>query len=289
MKDTERLKARLKELEELRREEEKKMQALMEEEMAKRRTMYNKPMRFDGDIIITDPCYIMNKKNDDRFDENGHCNGPSWWDFVTKTTTTQCDDSRGGTYTRYNMPKPEDYPDCRLKVKEDYEDEVAFILGKDRSHPPMFSPTLEAEWKAYRKADDEWNSVPHCDWDRCNCGEDMSALGLKTWLTGDTLYGDWGCTVFDSDTKEKLGEFCADAAMVGVFLLDEVLAYNPDFDYHIERPWTTCLIKDFHGTVELKLTSKKKNRKHKNLNDYDDSVQVVGKGNINFTAGQTGF
>ena len=47
--------------------------------------------------------------------------------------------------------------------------------------------------------------------------------------------------------------------------------------------------KDFDGTVELKLKRKKRNRKYEGLNDYDDSVQVVGKGNINFLAGQTGI
>ena len=86
-----------------------------------------------------------------------------------------------------------------------------------------------------------------------------------------------------------MGELFADTGMVGVFLLDEVLAYNPDFDYHINRPWTTTLIKDFEGTVELKLKRKKRNRKYEGLNDIDDSVQVIGKGNINFLAGQTGI
>ena len=280
--------ARLQALKEEQERLQKEMQEMMESEVNSCRENYNIPVYFKGDIIITDPCYLMNKKNDDRFDEKGQFKSPSWWDYVSKTTTTECDDGKGGTYTRYNMPKPEDYPDCRLKVKEDYEDEVSFILGKDRSHPSMFSPTLEAEWKAYYKAQEEWSSVPHSDWERCGCGEDMSVLGLKTFIVGDTLYGDWSCTAFNSDTEEKIGEFCADAGMVGVFLLDEVLAYNPDFNYHIERPWTTTLIKDFDGTVELKLKRKKKNRKYEGLNDYDDSVQVVGKGNINFLAGQTG-
>ena len=58
-------------------------------------------------------------------------------------------------------------------------------------------------------------------------------------ISVDTLYGDWSCITYNSDTHEKIGEFCADAGMVGVFLLDEVLKYNPDFNYHIDRPWTT--------------------------------------------------
>lgn len=34
---------------------------------------------------------------------------------------------------------------------------------------------------------------------------------------------------------KNIGGFCADAGMVAVFLLDEVLKYNPNFDYHINR------------------------------------------------------
>ena len=103
----------------------------------------------------------------------------------------------------------------------------------------------------------------------------MSVLGLKNYLTGDTIYGDWSCTVFNTDTEKAIGEFCADSGMVGVFLLNEVLAYNPKFDYHTERKWTTTLIKDFYGTVELHME--------------DDAVTVIGRGNINFIAGQTGI
>ena len=238
-------------------------------------------MRFDGDIIITDPCYIINKDNDDRFDENGHCKGPSWWDFISKTTTSEIDDGKGGTWTRYNMPKPEDYPDCREKTLEDCKDDLdktimttEKLLGRI---PKKFSPTLQAEWDAYHKAEAEYNSVYHDDWSRCGCGEDMSVLGLKTWITNDTGYGDWSCHTFNKDTEEPIGEFCADAGMVGVFLLDEVLKYNPHFDYHTERPWTTTLIKDFHGEVEIKTKTD------------GGTVYVEGKGNINFITGQTGL
>lgn len=42
---------------------------------------------------------------------------------------------------------------------------------------------------------------------------------------------------------------------IAVFLLDEVLKYNPDFDYHINREWTTTLIKDFDGEVNYYVDS----------------------------------
>lgn len=73
---------------------------------------------------------------------------------------------------------------------------------------------------------------------------------------------------------EKIGHFCADAGMVAVFLLDEVLKYNPDFDYHINREWTTTLIKDFDGEINYYV---------------DDDAHIIGVGNVNFFTTQTGF
>ena len=133
------------------------------------------------------------------------------------------------------------------------------------------------------------------DWEYCCYGSMMEVFGFTNYLCRDTIYGDWSCTTVNSDTGEKLGEFCADAGLVAVFLLDEVLAYNPDFDYHIERPWTTTLIKDFDGEVEFVV-------KHiegvceedtdwwkKGDKWEDDVVEVVGKGNVNFVGYQTGL
>lgn len=113
------------------------------------------------------------------------------------------------------------------------------------------------------------------DWEKCRYGETMGALGIKNYICRDTIYGDWSCTTYNTKTNEKIGEFCADAGMVAVFLLDEVLKYNPDFDYHTERPWTTTLIKNFDGEVDFEVA--------------DDEVKVVGKGNIDFVGTQTGI
>lgn len=133
------------------------------------------------------------------------------------------------------------------------------------------------------------------DWYKCNYGDNMEILGINTYICRDTIYGDWSCTTFDSDTKECIGEFCADAGMVAVFLLDEVLKYNPDFDYHIKRPWTTTFIKDFDGEVNFKVihTEGKYEEDTEYWNKGDkwenDEVHVIGKGNINFVGRQTGL
>ena len=140
------------------------------------------------------------------------------------------------------------------------------------------------------------------DWDKYRYGEDMSDLGIKHYIVRDTLYGDWSCTTFDSNTKQPIGEFCADAGMVGVFLLDEVLKYNPDFDYHINRPWTTTLIRNFKGAVSFQVVHyvgvyEDLNKFHKKGDSFeDDEVQVIGHGidtqtgkQISFIGKQTGF
>lgn len=114
------------------------------------------------------------------------------------------------------------------------------------------------------------------DWDNCNYGDNMEVLGFSpTHLVASTIYGDWSCTTFNTDTEEPIGEFCADAGLVGVFLLDDVLKYNPEFNYHTERNWTTSLIEDFDGDVEIVVDG--------------ENVHVVGTGNVNFKTFQTGF
>lgn len=187
--------------------------------------MYNTKMRFDGDIIITDPCYIIKERDGST--------APKWEDFL-------------GTTKYEGMNRKE------LEA-------VGFFENYNR----------------YEAAKEEWAKTHPDDWDRCMCGYDMSVLGLKTYLTDSTVYGDWSCTTFNTDTEQPIGEFCADSGQVGVFLLEEVLAYNPDFNYHTERTWTTTLIKDFHGEIELQIE--------------DGEVTVVGTGNINFVGRQTGL
>jgi len=126
------------------------------------------------------------------------------------------------------------------------------------------------------------------DWELSGYGENMEKLGIKTYLTRNTIYGDWSCTTFNSDTHEPIGQFCADAGLVSVFLLDEVLKYNPDFDYHLNRHWTTTLIKDFDGEIKINIVGVE----YKNEEGYienNEEVRVIGKGNINFYTTQTGF
>lgn len=229
-------------------------------------------MRFKGDIIITDPCYICKEKEE------------------------------VGKYPRakdyFSHSKKKDYPDYRKMSDEEIK-----ALEEDTGFPEEFllgewihkSEQYEEENKRYEAAIQEYRKNNVDDWELCNCGEDMEELGIKNYICRDTLYGDWSCTTYNSDTNEKIGNFCADDGMVGVFLLDEVLKYNPDFDYHVERPWTTTLIKDFDGEIDFEIIHTEgvyeddTEFHSKGERWEDDSVSVVGKGNINFKTVPTGF
>ena len=78
------------------------------------------------------------------------------------------------------------------------------------------------------------------------------------------------------DLKEYIGECGVDSGTFGVFLLDEVLKYNPSFDYHLNKPWTTTLIKDFEGDIKYYI-------------DLEGQAHILGSGNTNFCTIQTGF
>lgn len=121
------------------------------------------------------------------------------------------------------------------------------------------------------------------DWEKCGYGSEMENLGITHYMTRDTIYGDWSCSVYNMNTRRKIGEFCADAGLVSVFLLDEVLKYNPQFDYHINRKWTTALIKNFKGTVQFVVEEEPYEYDGEQYVDY--CVRVVGHG-INKRSGK---
>lgn len=199
-------------------------------------------MKFKGDIIITDPCYI--------FPEGGR------WK-VKLTDFIDDPNIASKPFTEFTAEENEAY--------EKYK-KVQRIM--DEKYP------------------DYWRNGSIDIFD----GTGMDKFGFSNYIWDDTLYGDWSCSTFElknpignrmphqlthSDIKGNIGSFCADAGMVAVFLLDEVLQFNPDFDYHITKNWTTTLIKDFDGEVEYVVD--------------DDEAFIVGSGSHNFITRQSGF
>lgn len=75
----------------------------------------------------------------------------------------------------------------------------------------------------------------------------------------------------------EIGNFCADAGMVCVVYLDEVLKVNPGFkEWAEEHTWCATIIENFYGEVDYEV-------------DEDMDAHIVGRGNIDFYTTQTGL
>ena len=174
-----------------------------------------------------------------------------------------------------------------------YPNEKDFGLPASIISKP-FKDYSTPEELAYKAALDYYfrESRKYDDWDKCDYGHNMEALGINTYFTEDTLCGDWNCTTYkitedpykvinnfiDASEKgedygvdcSKLGNFCADSGLVSVFLLNEIRKYNPSIDKWIENhDWCVTTILDFDGEANYYV-------------DKQGSAHIVGVGNINF-------
>lgn len=256
-------------------------------------------MYFKGDIVITDPCYLMNEDNNNK----DYDTMPNWWDYVSLVKSSV---KNGLTF--FDMPMVTDYPDaikitaysylvapylpesCDPNSIPDSVADIALSLFAIKYHTqrvhdnPLarwYSPTLDRELEVYHKATNDWHETHADDWERCACGDNMSALGFSNYIVSNTEYGDWSCTTIDADTKEILGHFCADAGLVGVFLLDEILKYNPKYDIDDDsKRGCATIIRNFNGDINVVSNE---------VSEDDIQVSVIGEGNVNFYTIQTGF
>lgn len=82
--------------------------------------------------------------------------------------------------------------------------------------------------------------------------------------------------IINSDTRENIGEFVPRYGELGVFMLDEILKFNPDFKYFADNNINCAIIKDFTGTITIK----------KDVFEFEgskhDGFKIIGKGNTNF-------
>ena len=211
-------------------------------------------MRFDGDIIITDPCYIFSGEELNKKFWELYNNAPTYGKVVDQNRI----DLMQHDIDRYKSL----LKNKRFEFNDIFEDEIKRLKSEiKRLHKPEYF------------INDGQDCQPTYNF--------LSELGFTSCFCGSTIYGDWSCSVFNMDTKEKIGTFCADGAMYGVFLLEEILRVVPKFDYHITNAWTTAWIKDFHGDIDASILEEG--------DPPEKEVKIVGKGNINFVGEQTGF
>lgn len=185
-------------------------------------------MEFKGDIIITDPCYLIRDEH--------------WGSDIS-------------------------YSGDRLE---------AFGFTKY-----IWEDTLYGDWSCtvYKGTEESTKSMRKI----------WTDLYIKAWSVQNSVLADpsqfeelegnylKSLAKFREDHKSSiLGTFCADAGLVGVFYVDEVLAYNPALKESLNdsKSWFT-VIKGFDGNVE-------------SLTD-GEIRHLVGTGNINFYTEQSGL
>ena len=105
------------------------------------------------------------------------------------------------------------------------------------------------------------------DWQLTHEGKDLSAVGIKLSLSGETRYGNGICNVIDESNGDILGTFASKAGMCCVAAQLDIQSYNPAALKDTDRHCFT-LIKDFTGTVSFA--------------DDGRALQITGNGNINF-------
>lgn len=132
------------------------------------------------------------------------------------------------------------------------------------------------------------------DWQETNYGSNLEAVGIKTYVTNDTIYGDWSCTVYDKN-KLIVGEFCADAGLVSIISLDEANVYNKaDVDDLLKKDWCATVIKDFKGTGQVVVREIEYEYEGKKETDYEAYVELIGIDkntgeHVRFFSAQTGL
>lgn len=209
-------------------------------------------------------------------------NGPLCVENKTIVITDPCYIMKNRDET--NRPKWDDY--FSHKNMRDYPD-----YNKEKDTSKQFKKDHEKYDKAYKK----WDEENPEDWERCDYGDNMEILGINNYLCASTIYGDWSCYTFDEDTGKTIGEFCADAGLVCVCLLDEILAYNPEFsNWAKEHEWCATIIENFTGEVWIRVDEDIETTQEESPEDeicYNENyvVYVEGIGNINFKTTQTGF
>lgn len=225
-------------------------------------------MKFRGTIVITDPCYIMKKYEDERPKFS------TWGGLENVTPNTQFKD-----FTTEEVIAYKEYEKALKEYNKKYNDWAKCDCGRNMEvfgfTNYITEDTIFGDWscKVYN-VDEPKKAVEDLCAITSHYNSQVAALGGWSEVSDEQL--DHLDTIFQTMIEglnlqaKTLGQFCADAGLVSVFLLDEVLAYNPDFlEWAKEHPWCVAIIEDFDGEIEYYVDT---------LND----AHIIGIGNINF-------
>lgn len=145
----------------------------------------------------------------------------------------------------------ESFDDFEEPVKDAHHDLIGDVSHRFDGDIIITDPCYLLAGMSDEKHEEIWNKV--CDsisGERAIVDFGVYAdLGMKPNMVGNTIYGDWGCSVFDAEYN-KIGGFCADAGLWCVVPYDAAIKFNPALEGWIKsHSWCAAVIKDFHGDV----------------------------------------
>lgn len=80
---------------------------------------------------------------------------------------------------------------------------------------------------------------------------DFTSIGFTKYLIADVSYGgSWFSTIHNGNNR--IGSLTTDTKKLGVFLLDEVIAYNDEFNPYGINMFAVSVIENFDGDISLK-------------------------------------
>lgn len=131
-------------------------------------------------------------------------------------------------------------------VRKRYED----LAPKFKTWPGLegvtestqFSEFTEEQIKAYEeyyKARTEFHDK-YDDWHKCGYGENMEALGINTYMTHSTIYGDWSCSTYSTDNPKKAVDDLAEIAKYSNDKYEEYGGYEVITDEQYEALCAEC-------------------------------------------------
>lgn len=138
--------------------------------------------------------------------------------------------------------------------------------------------TLYGDWSCSTyKGTKEEVSDKILEWDRYYLNFFNEYNTTEDPKTKEILLEEYKAKKEELQKENLLGDFCADAGMVCVVYLDEVLAFNPNFKkWAEEHSWCATIIENFDGDVRYVV-------------DDNGDAHIQGMGNINFYTSQSGF
>lgn len=95
------------------------------------------------------------------------------------------------------------------------------------------------------------------DWDKCARGNKMELLGLDTYATMFNVQPDMDWAVVkptENNNKpfNTIGKFHVNTGNASVFLLSELLAYNPEYNYtENKQKKLAAIIENFNGNIKI--------------------------------------